>query len=300
METLFYAPAYDSGMKKRSTGSSEAVLKQPAPVRQPAYNDLNMADWKQYDEILTDSLWVIPSRERTAGHKLDYHGNCVPQIVTQMLQRYTKAGEVMVDYFLGSGTSAVEAHRLGRKCIGIELQSHMVDYVQEKIEELGADKTTRIIQGDSSDRQWTGKKLQKALQDFQVQQSQFALLHPPYADIIRFSKLDKDLSNAPTTEAFLDEFQKVAALAYECLQPGRFAALVIGDKYTGGELVPLGFYCMERMNRVGFKTKSIIVKNMTGNERGKGRTTNLWRYRALMGGFYLFKHEYVIVLQKPS
>jgi DNA modification methylase len=216
-----------------------------------------------------------------------------------MLQRYTKSGETMVDFFLGSGTSAIEAHRLERQAIGIEIQPRMADYVAEKIERLGASETTRIITGDSSDSSWTGRKLKKALELFGLEQSHFAFLHPPYDDIIQFSGMDRDLSNAGSTDAFLDGLERVAQLAYETLLPGRFAALVIGDKYTDGELIPLGFYCMDRMNRAGFKTKSIIVKNMTGNERGKGRAANLWRYRALAGGFYLFKHEYVIVFQKP-
>lgn len=288
-----------SRMRRRSLKPQTPPPRTRQAVKQTAYNDIDLTRWKEYDEILTDSLWVIPARERSSGHQLDYHGNCVPQILTQMLLRYTKAGDTMVDFFLGSGTSAIEAHRLERRCIGIEIQPRMVDYVQQKINALGAQATTQIIQGDSGDAQWTGKKLQQALKGFGVEKSQFAFLHPPYGDIIRFSELEKDLSTLDSTEAFLDGFEKVAALAFETLEKGRFAALVIGDKYTNGELIPLGFYCMDRMNRVGFKTKSIIVKNMTGNERGKGRMTNLWRYRALVGGFYLFKHEYVIVFQKP-
>ena len=55
---------------------------------------------------------------------------------------------------------------------------------------------------------------------------------------------------------------------------------------------------MNKMNEVGFKTKSIVIKNIEGNEQGKGRTTNLWRYRALAGGFYIFKHEYIMIFQK--
>ena len=74
---------------------------------------------------------------------------------------------------------------------------------------------------------------------------------------------------------------------------------MIGDKYENGELVPLGFQCMERMNRLGFRTKSIIVKNISGNEKAKGRLNNLWRYRALAGGFYVFRHEYVFLFHKP-
>lgn len=279
-----------------------AMLEQKQPrkaMKQTAYNDLNLENWKDYDDILTDSLWMIPSRERSAGHQYDYHGNCVPQIITQMLKRYTKQGDTMLDCFLGSGTSAIESHNLGRRCIGVEIQPRMVDYVQEKVDALGATDTTQIIQGDSSDRVWTGKKIEKALKKWGQEKAQFVLLHPPYADIIQFSSLEKDLSNAESTEAFLDGFEDVSRLAFDALDKGRFAALVIGDKYTNGELIPLGFMCMERMNRAGFKTKSIIVKNMTGNERGKGRMSNLWRYRALVGGFYLFKHEYVIVFQKP-
>jgi hypothetical protein len=42
------------------------------------------------------------------------------------------------------------------------------------------------------------------------------------------------------------------------------------------------------------------VKNIEGNERGKGRDSNLWRYRALQHGFYVFKHEYVVIFQKPA
>jgi hypothetical protein len=138
-------------MSKEQVQNPKTVAKRQAP-RQVVYNDMDLSNWKQYDEILTDSLWVIPARERSAGHKLDYHGNCVPQILTQMLQRYTKRGDAMVDFFLGSGTSAIEAHRLERQCIGIEIQPSMTQYVQEKVDELGAAETTRIINADSSDK----------------------------------------------------------------------------------------------------------------------------------------------------
>jgi hypothetical protein len=91
----------------------------------------------------------------------------------------------------------------------------------------------------------------------------------------------------------------VARIGFELLQPERFAVLVIGDKYEDRELVPLGFLTMQQMVKAGFRVKSIVVKNIVGNERGKGKATNLWRYRALAGGFYIFRHEYVIIFQKP-
>ncbi len=264
-----------------------------------AYSDLDVSKWRDYDDIETGSLWMFSGRDKQNGHQLDYHGNCVPQILTQLITRYTKTGDVVLDLFLGSGTSAIEAVNLGRRSVGVELKAEMVDYVREKLTEQDKGDQVVIINGNSADEQWTPKAIQRGLKQLNEEQAQFLFLHPPYADIIRFSESKADLSNADNTDDFLDQFEAVARVGFEALEPGRFAGLVIGDKYASGELVPLGFYCMERMNRAGFKTKSIIVKNMTGNEKAKGRMNNLWRYRALKGGFYLFKHEYVIVFEKP-
>jgi len=47
----------------------------------------------------------------------------------------------------------------------------------------------------------------------------------------------------------------------------------------------------------GLKLKSILVKNMVNN-RSKLNQEHLWRYRALVGGFYIFKHEYILVFKK--
>lgn len=279
--------------------NQERMEREPA-AKVLAYSDIDLTRWRDYEQVETGSLWLFNSRDRQNGHQLDYHGNCVPQILTQLLTRYTKQQDVILDLFLGSGTSAIEAVNLDRRAIGVEIKPEMAEYVRQKLSDQGKADQVNIINGDSSNAAWTGKAIQRALKQFDKEQADFLFLHPPYADIIRFSDLESDLSTAPTTEAFLDQFEQVCRLGYEMLAPGRFAGLVIGDKYAGGELIPLGFQCMERMNRAGFKTKSIIVKNISGNEKAKGRMSNLWRYRALVGGFYIFKHEYVMLFQKPG
>ena len=73
---------------------------------------------------------------------------------------------------------------------------------------------------------------------------------------------------------------------------------MIGDKYANSEWVPLGFYLMqEAMKNHDLKLKSILVKNMVNN-RAKINQEHLWRYRALVGGFYIFKHEYILLFKK--
>lgn len=273
------------------------------PPKHTPWSDLDLNRWREYEEIKTDSLWIYPNRASGDGHKLDYHGNYIPQIATQLLTRYSKKDEIVLDLFLGSGTTAIEAARLGRRCIGVELKPELVEYVRGKIDPELLDSRIRLLQGNSAAPETIGRVVE-ALQTMQTSAGPDAahllILHPPYTDIIKFSDRSDDLSNAPTTEAFLAGFEVVARHGYNLLAPGRFAALIIGDKYTDGELVPLGFWCMERMNRAGFKTKAIIVKNIEGNEKGKGKAANLWRYRALAGGYYIFKHEYIIVFFKPK
>lgn len=264
------------------------------------YNDLDLNRWKEYEQILTDSLWILPSRARGDGHQLEYHGNFIPQIATQTFLRFSREGEIVLDLFLGCGTSAIEAVRLKRRCIGVELKPELVASVSDRLSEAVEGGAVRLLVGDST-REETKERVRAELQSaWGRDHADLLVLHPPYADIIRFSERPEDLSNSTTTEEFIAAFRQVARHGYELLAPGRFAVVVIGDKYAGGELVPLGFYCLQAMNDVGFRTKSIVVKNIEGNEIGKGKANNLWRYRALRGGFYIFRHEYVLICRKPG
>jgi hypothetical protein len=269
------------------------------PEKTKPWSDIDLNHWRDYKDVLTDSLWIFPSRASGEGHTLDYHGNFIPQIATQTFTRYTKAGEIVLDMFLGSGTSAIEALNLERRCIGVELKPDLVEYVRAKVPPDRLDNEVHLIQGDST-AQATVDAVRVTLAAMGETHAHLLVLHPPYHDIIPFSDRAEDLSNAPNDEAFLDMFETVACHGFDLLATGRFAVLIIGDKYEKGELIPLGFWCMERMNQAGFRTKAIVVKNIEGNERGKGRTSNLWRYRALAGGYYIFKHEYVIIFQKPE
>lgn len=258
------------------------------------WSDIDLENWREYNHILTDSLWLFPDRARGNGHSLDYHGNYIPQLATQLITRYSKAGEVVLDLFLGSGTTAIEAVNLDRRCIGAELKPDLVEYVRGK---LPCTNGVSLIAGNSASKQ-VGQAVRAALAEMGEEAAHLLILHPPYHDIIRFSDRPEDLSTCATVDEFLTKFQAIAWQGYDLLAPDRFAGLVIGDAYHDGELIPLGFLCMAAMVEAGFTLKAVVTKDIQGNERGKGQNANLWRYRALAGGYYIFKHEYVMVFQK--
>ena len=72
--------------------------------------------WKELD-INTDSLWIIGPRAKGGKHENVYHGNFVPQIPNQMIRRYADEGGVVLDMFMGSGTTLFESENLWRDYI---------------------------------------------------------------------------------------------------------------------------------------------------------------------------------------
>ncbi|MCX8082768.1 MAG: site-specific DNA-methyltransferase [bacterium] len=263
-------------------------------VKTSKINDINLLRWKEYEEIITDSLWILDRRDTTGAHLGWYWGNFIPQIPHQMILRYTKKGEWVLDAFAGSGTTLIECRRLGRNGIGIELNPDVVEKANELIDkEQNKDKViSDIMTGDSRNID-----MKAVLMKYKIEQVQLLIMHPPYHDIIKFSKDARDLSNAKNTKDFLEMFGEVVDNITPYLEKDRYFVLVIGDKYSKGEWIPLGFYCMNEVLKRGYLLKSIIVKNFE-ETRGKRNQKELWRYRALVGGFYVFKHEYIMLFKK--
>jgi len=263
-------------------------------VKTSKINDINLLRWKEYDEIITDSLWVLDKRDTSGAHFAWYWGNFIPQIPHQTLLRYTKKGDWVLDTFVGSGTTLIECRRLGRNGIGIELNSEVAQKAKCLVEkEYNRYKvTTEVAVGDSRTIE-----MRNILDKYEINQVQLLIMHPPYHNIIKFSNDKKDLSNAKSIEEFLKMLGEVVDNASPFLEKGRYFTLVIGDKYSKGEWIPLGFYCMNEVLKRGYLLKSIIVKNFE-ETRGKRNQKELWRYRALVGGFYIFKHEYIMLFKK--
>jgi DNA modification methylase len=259
----------------------------------PKFNDLNLDNWKE-SEIWTDSLWIIQERDKTGKHSNFYHGNFVPQIPHQLISRYSKKNEVVFDPFVGSGTTAYEAETLGRHFIGVDIQKNLVEQLRLKVD--NEKYFSEIISGDSS-KSSTFDEINKVLKKQKKESVGLAILHPPYADIVKFSDLKDDLSNAKSLKEFLNGFALVLKNTISILENGRYLAIVMGDKYTKGQWIPLGFYCMNEAQKLGLTLKSVIIKNMEGN-RAKQNKEGIWRYRALSSDYYIFKHEYIFLFKK--
>jgi len=262
-------------------------------------NDLN--NWKNLD-VLTDSLWLFDKRDDSDFHSGDYHGNFIPQIPRQLMLRFTEENDVVLDTFCGSGTTLIEAKRLNRNAIGIELQQKVINkyLYRTKQAALFNNSIQEIICGDSADIE-TKNNVISVLQKIKKDKVKLIIMHPPYWDIIKYSDLENDLSNAQSIDDFTQKFNKIIENFIDILDENGHIAIVIGDKYQNSKWHPIGFYTMDAVQKrfENLTLKSIIIKNINDN-RGKLNQNNIWKYRALKGGFYIFKHEYIFLFKKQN
>jgi hypothetical protein len=189
---------------------------------------------------------------------------------------------------------------VGRNGIGIELLQGVAEMARERIiqESLFDTKIfTEVLVSDSSKKE-SREKVDEILKVNFKRNVQIIIMHPPYHDIIKFSDRPDDLSNAKSVKDFLKLFSEVVINFLDLLERKHYLAVVIVDKYTNSEWVPLGFMVLQEvLGRDSLILKSILVKNMVNN-RAKRNQEHLWRYRALVGGFYIFRHEYILLFQK--
>jgi len=261
------------------------------------FNDIDMENWKESD-INTDSLWVIKDRDKSGKHKNVYHGNFIPQIPNQLIRRYTKENEVVMEPFMGSGTTLFECEKLNRKYIGFDINPEMIDYVTQSMSDDNYNNDFYINYCNSLDQKEVDDSFLNANKKFSSQNAQFVLMHPPYMDIVKFTENENDLSKIDNIHDFVKKFKVICENSLKHLDKSRYFAIVIGDVYKNSEVIPLGFYCMDMIKRnFKVKLKGTIIKNIEGN-RGKLGVGGIWRYRALNSDYYIFKHEYIYVFKK--
>lgn len=257
-------------------------------------NDLNMKEWKNYDDIITDSLWVIDKRDKSGNHKGDYHGNFIPQIPNQLLKRYTKEGDWVLDPFLGSGTTLIECQRLHRNGIGIDIDNSILEIAKERSTTEPGNSKLKFLNEDSAKID-----LNKVLSENGIEKVQMIIYHPPYWDIIKFNDIEGNIANSNSLDDFLNGFSDIIDNTTPYLEDDRYLAIVIGDMYKNSEWIPLNSYLTQMMLNKNFLLKSVVIKNIS-ETKAKQNNKAIWRYRALLGGFYVFNHEYILIFQKKK
>ena len=195
--------------------------------------------------------------------------------------RYSNPGDWVLDQFMGSGTTLVEAKLLNRNAVGVDINPQSVSLSETNLQ----------FQCETKSKIFTRNGNATDLHFLKEGRIDFICTHPPYANIIQYSDgLEGDISLL-TVDEFLMEMKKVAEESYRVLKPGKNCAVMVGDIRQYGKVVPLGFRVMECFLEAGFTNQEIIIK-----EQHNCRSTDYWEKRN--NKFLLLAHEYIFVFQK--
>lgn len=249
-------------------------------------------------ELERTTIWSFERRGDWAVHSGEYRGNWPPQLVRNVLLRYSEEGAFVIDPFVGGGTTLIESWILGRASTGVDISPHAISMTQFKINEMwtrsnkGTNSILRdelrpvVVQGDARDLvEIVGKIGLK-------QQPTLICAHLPYMDSVRYTEtLENDLSHIGNIDAFRKEILRVAAACYSVLALQGYCVILVGDIRKGGDMIPLGFNLMEQFIAAGFALKDIIIKK----QHQDSSTEFYYRSKAVR---YLIAHEYLFILQK--
>ncbi|ACI17547.1 MAG TPA: methyltransferase domain-containing protein [Clostridiales bacterium] len=239
--------------------------------------------WEPEDFSLeTTTVWGFPDRGDWATHSGKYRGNWSPYIPRNVILRYSNENDVVLDQFVGSGTTLVEAKLLGRRGLGVDINPDAVKLALSNVNFEHKCGLADVHIGDARNL------------DF-VKDSSIDLIctHPPYSNIIKYSdNIEGDLSHYDIPE-FLKEMYKVASESYRVLKRGRFCAVLMGDTRRKGNIIPLGFRVMEVFCKAGLTLKEIVIK-----EQHNCTSTGYWKKQSIKYNFLLIAHEYLFIFKK--
>ena len=227
------------------------------------------------------TVWSFPDRGSWATHSGRYRGNWSPYVPRNLILRYSNPGDWILDQFVGSGTTLVEAKLLNRNAVGVDINPQSISISEDNIKfQCETNSKIFIRIGNATNLNF--------IKDAHID---FICTHPPYANIIKYSNdIDGDISLLDVDD-FLNEMKKAAHESFRILKNNKMCAVMIGDIRKHGRIVPLGFMTMQSFLNVGFANKEIIIK-----EQHNCRSTNYWQNKE--NNFLLLAHEYIFVFQK--
>lgn len=218
--------------------------------------------------IEATTLWDFSRQSYGIDPKGDntYSGVTPALIIYNLIWKYTKPGDVIVDPMCGSGTSIDVCKEEKRKAIGYDISPVRKDVIQNDARHIPLD-------ANSVD---------------------MVFIDPPYGDNIRYNEHPDDIGMISSdSEQYYDELEKVMIESRRILKDGKILAWLIGDQWLGKRFTPVGFKTYERLCR-HFKPIDIVCVA----RRGQSSHTEEWINRSRRLHFYLRGFKYLIIVRK--
>lgn len=229
----------------------------------------NASKGEPLPSLQSTTLWEFPTQDygpRPHGTP-GYEGATPAWVVWDLLTRYTREDDLIVDPMVGGGTTLDVAVELNRRARCFDINP-----IREDIERADA--------------------RQLPLDD---EVADFVFIDPPYSTHITYSDEPDCIGKLDAlTDAYYEAMRRVVAEIDRVLKPKRYMALYVSDSYRKGQpFMPIGFELFG-MLREHFDPVD-IVSVIRGN-RKLGRTP--WHREAVKQNYFLRGFNYLFIMKK--
>lgn len=229
-------------------------------------NDLTGKEWL----LLTKSFWETESSVVDKG-AYKHPAPFMVEDVKKLISLYTKKGMVVLDPFVGSGTTLIAADMLERKGIGIDLNPKYKSLYDERMNGLELEAHSEYLVGDAL------KKLSE------VGMVDYIVTSPPYHNILRnnskgtrnnngknyrmsardgveyYSEFANDLGNYEQYEDFLNALKEIMREVYNHLNNKKYASIIISDFTVNRKEICVQGDIVRLMTDVGYEFSGTTV-----------------------------------------
>jgi len=270
----------------------------------------NIKEYQPKDfKLETTNVWSFPKRGTWATHQGNFRGNWAPQMARNIILRYSKPGETVLDQMCGSGTTLIECKLLGRNAIGVDIN---INCIMLTLDRLNFVYNSLDLHHKTEIKTYVGDA--RNLNLIKDESIDLIATHPPYAGIIRYNKKERipgDLSTMRSVDEYINSMKEIAKESYRVLKPGRYCAILVGDIRKRRHHVPLAFRVMRAFLEAGFILREDIIKyqwkTKTTREKWNGLTKTVgecWvdidKNRRYYTDFYLLYYEHLFIFRKPA
>jgi adenine-specific DNA-methyltransferase len=222
--------------------------------------------------IQPTTLWDYPSQHYgdAIQGSATYKGATPSYIIWNLLQRYTKPGELVIDPCAGSGTTIDVARDLGRRALGYDVHPTRKDIFRVDARKLPPE--------------LTGK-------------ADFVFIDPPYSTHLDYGDDPRDIGKLDAAGgAYYEAMEAVIAEIHRVLKPGRHMALYVSDTFVKGNgFHPIGFELFARLRE---KLEPVDIVSVVRHNK----TLEMGNYRkaAEEGNFFLRGFNYLFIMKRPN
>ncbi len=221
------------------------------------------------------AIWQLSYEKRDVRDK-DIHPAVFPiALPKKCIELFTHQGELVLDPFVGIGTTLVAAKDMYRNAVGFDLNEKYIDYANERINEQQLnfnDSTKQIAICDNA------LNIPEYLNEETVS---LCITSPPYANMLNHERLNKSIrsdlrqnkyykknqqySNNPedlgtmSIEEYLKKLSEIYKGILPLMRPKAHCVINVNDLWEDNHRYPLHSYIIESLEKIGYELRNIII-----------------------------------------